>query len=442
MRQPLSQGMSSNVATFWRSYVYVGVLTYSLGAVAVVSYALTTSGPHRRAIVILGGLSLIASVGPFRLLGLRLVSTTWSKTFFGSWAASTFVLIAVGAVLDGGVRSPIAYFLVLPMLFVGLAYSAGTVTLLAGVRGPHDLAVGVLTPDRSWPTTAFLAVGMVIAGVITAAAAANRDRLMRQLMEAASLDALTGCLSRGAFEERLEHESTLARRHGTVFSVIVADVDNLKTLNDASGHHCGDRALRLLATVLRQGARETDVVGRLGGDEFAMLLHETGQEAAMTGRLAPERGAARRGRVGHGHGQSRGEHVAGAQRRTGGAPAPCRRSPVRGQAVRTRPRPDVGSAGRRGAGGAAVAEPAPVPGGQGLAAHRDQRRQLSARARHGGWPGAPRRRPAAPPSEAESNRWDSSGSPATLELENRRSVPRSRAGATERSTRTSAWPVG
>ena len=285
MRQPLSQGMSSNVATFWRSYVYVGVLTYSLGAVAVVSYALTTSGPHRRAIVILGGLSLIASVGPFRLLGLRLVSTTWSKTFFGSWAASTFVLIAVGAVLDGGVRSPIAYFLVLPMLFVGLAYSAGTVTLLAGFGVLTTLAVGVLTPDRSWPTTAFLAVGMVIAGVITAAAAANRDRLMRQLVEAASLDALTGCLSRGAFEERLEHESTLARRHGTAFSVIVADVDNLKTLNDASGHHCGDRALRLLATVLRQGARETDVVGRLGGDEFAMLLHETGQEAAMTAAL-------------------------------------------------------------------------------------------------------------------------------------------------------------
>ena len=61
----------------------------------------------------------------------------------------------------------------------------------------------------------------------------------------------------------------------------MADLDNLKTLNDANGHHCGDRALKLLASVLRQAARGTDVVGRLGGDEFALLLHETDQEAAM-----------------------------------------------------------------------------------------------------------------------------------------------------------------
>jgi diguanylate cyclase (GGDEF)-like protein len=231
--------------------------------------------------VILSALSLVASVGVFRLVGLRLVETRWSKLFFTSWAACTFVFVAVGAVLDGGVRSPISYFLILPMLFAGLAYSAGTVTFLAGFGVLTTMVVGLLTPDRSWSTTAFLAVGMVIAGVITAAAAANRDRLMRQLMAAASLDALTGCLSRGAFQERLDHESLLAERHYATFSLLVADVDNLKTLNDANGHHCGDRALKLLASVLRQAARETDVVGRLGGDEFALLLHETDQEAAM-----------------------------------------------------------------------------------------------------------------------------------------------------------------
>jgi diguanylate cyclase (GGDEF)-like protein len=65
----------------------------------------------------------------------------------------------------------------------------------------------------------------------------------------------------------------------------VADLDNLKSLNDANGHHCGDRALRLLAGVLRQAARETDVVGRLGGDEFALLLHGTDQEAALAAAL-------------------------------------------------------------------------------------------------------------------------------------------------------------
>ena len=88
--------------------------------------------------VILSGLSLIASIGPFRLLGLRLVETRWSKMFFTSWAACTFVFIAVGAVLDGGVRSPISYFLILPMLFAGLAYSAGTVLVPGRLRRRHD----------------------------------------------------------------------------------------------------------------------------------------------------------------------------------------------------------------------------------------------------------------------------------------------------------------
>ena len=274
MRQLPALDTSSNVTKFWRSYVYIGVLTYTMGASAVLGYSLARPGPHQGVMVALSGLSLIASIGPFRLLGLRLVETRWSKLFFTSWAAFTFVFIAVGAVLDGGVRSPISYFLILPMLFAGLAYSAGTVTFLAGFGVATSLVVGLLTPDRSWSTTAFLGVGIVIAGVITVAAAAQRDRLMRQLMAAASVDALTGCLNRGAFQERLVHESMLARRHGGTFSLIVADLDNLKSLNDANGHHCGDRALRLLAGVLRQAARETDVVGRLGGDEFALLLHE------------------------------------------------------------------------------------------------------------------------------------------------------------------------
>ena len=288
--------MSSNVTRFWRSYVYIGVLTYSMGAAAVLGYALATPGSHQSVMVILSGLSLLASVGPFRLLGLRLVETRWSMMFFTSWAAFTFLFIALGAVLDGGVRSPVSYFLILPMLFAGLAYSSGTVTFLAGFGVLTSLVVGLLTPDRSWSTTAFLAVAIVIAGVITAAAAAQRDRLMRQLMVAASVDALTGCLTRGAFQERLVHASMLAQRHGGIFSLVVADLDNLKALNDANGHHCGDRALRLLASVLRQAARETDVVGRLGGDEFALLLHATDEEAALAAGGGRQRAPALVGR--------------------------------------------------------------------------------------------------------------------------------------------------
>ena len=209
MRPPSAHTTSTNLASFWRNYVHIGVLTYSMGALVVVVYALTTPVSHRVALVVLGCLSLAASVGPFRWLGLRLVATRWSKAFFTSWAACTFVFIATGSVLDGGVRSPFVYFLVLPMLFAGLAFSAGTVLLLGAFGVVTTLVVGILTPNPSWSTTAFLALAVVIAGVITAAAALNRDHLMGRLMDAANLDALTGCLSRGAFQDRLEHESRL-----------------------------------------------------------------------------------------------------------------------------------------------------------------------------------------------------------------------------------------
>ena len=288
MRRYAASATSKSMDDFWRSYVHIGVLTYSLGALVVLAYSLATpNGPHRLALLVLSCLSLLASIGPFRLLGLRLVTTKWSKAFFTSWAAMTFVFIAVGAVLDGGVRSPICYFLILPMLFAGLAYSAGTVLFLAGFGLLTTLVICTLTPVPSWSTMAYLAMSIVIAGVITAAAALNRDRLMGQLLEAASIDALTGCLSRRAFQERLEDEATWARRHGSTFSVIEADVDNLKERNDTSGHLAGDRALLVLASVLTGAARESDVVGRLGGDEFAMLLRETdpGDALALAHRL-------------------------------------------------------------------------------------------------------------------------------------------------------------
>ena len=83
MRQLPALDMSSNVTKFWRSYVDIGVLTYSLGASAVLIYSLTTPGPHRQAMVILSGLSLVASVAGFRLLGLRLVHPLRNGKVYG-----------------------------------------------------------------------------------------------------------------------------------------------------------------------------------------------------------------------------------------------------------------------------------------------------------------------------------------------------------------------
>ena len=331
MRQLPALDMSSNVTKFWRSYVYIGVLTYSLGASAV----LPTRWPRRDRT---GGdgdperAELDCLHRGFRLLGLRLVETRGPSCSSprGPPAPSCSSPSERSSTAASVVRFRTSSFC--RCSSPDWRTRRERYSFLAGFGVLTTLVVGFLTPDRSWSTTVFLAVGIVIAGVITAAAAAQRDRLMRQLMAAASLDALTGCLARGAFQERLDHQSLLAERHYATFSVIVADVDNLKTLNDANGHHCGDRALKLLAGVLgRLPARPR--LGRLGGDVRPVAPRDrSGRGHGHRGTAT--RRTARRDGFRLGHRQHRGQHVARSERRAGRAVAACRRGPLRGQAFR------------------------------------------------------------------------------------------------------------
>ncbi|OGO51193.1 MAG: hypothetical protein A2148_08990 [Chloroflexi bacterium RBG_16_68_14] len=113
------------------------------------------------------------------------------------------------------------------------------------------------------------------------------QRLNEQLQESmgiehhlARTDALTGIPNRRFIDETIEAEYARARRYGQALSVVMADLDNLKEINDAYGHATGDEMLRFLATLGRESCREVDVVGRYGGDEFVFVLPATGLEEA------------------------------------------------------------------------------------------------------------------------------------------------------------------
>ncbi len=85
-------------------------------------------------------------------------------------------------------------------------------------------------------------------------------------------DALTGVANRRAFDAALVREWKLANR-GTVGSfLMLADLDDFKSINDRFGHTVGDDVLKACATALADSARDTDIVSRIGGDEFAVIL--------------------------------------------------------------------------------------------------------------------------------------------------------------------------
>jgi diguanylate cyclase (GGDEF)-like protein len=92
-----------------------------------------------------------------------------------------------------------------------------------------------------------------------------------ELREKAMHDPLTGVLTRGAFFEISEHEFARARRSRTPLSIVMADIDHFKSINDRFGHPGGDEVLRAVARRLQATFRKEDAVGRYGGEEFVAL---------------------------------------------------------------------------------------------------------------------------------------------------------------------------
>ncbi len=102
----------------------------------------------------------------------------------------------------------------------------------------------------------------------------------RRIQEMAVTDSLTGVFNRRHFFEQLAAEWERFDRYNSILSVIMADIDFFKKINDTWGHPCGDVVLAQTAKILKSHLRKVDTVARYGGEEFVILLPETSAEEA------------------------------------------------------------------------------------------------------------------------------------------------------------------
>src|SRR3954454_5863317 len=183
-------------------------------------------------------------------------STSAYTTFFFWIAMTAFYFFDVAEAVEQGAVLAIT---------VGLAVAA-------------DPGKTATVPVVNW---IFTTCTLVIAGALLGRLGHERmSNLEDRVTQAARTDQQTGLYNRRGFEEALRAEFERAQRTNRSFSVLVADIDGLRRINESFGPHAGDLALEYIGTIIRRAKRRIDVAARIGEDEFALLLPETGEHSA------------------------------------------------------------------------------------------------------------------------------------------------------------------
>ncbi len=244
---------------------HVTQVFYALGSTMLVASVCERAGQRLHlgsfaAVYLISALALGLTVSFSNDVGPRLVVVNMGYGVMFAMGVTTLLTARRRSVIDVAIIAIIAFqaadFLVRP-----------TLTLLFEKSIPAEVyresiyysLIGLVLGVKG-VTTAIVLIGATIAEWTNA------------LRESSERDALTGLLNRGAFEQSMRNLLPRAQTEGRPLSLVVADIDHFKQVNDIWGHQAGDQAISSFGGLIDQMVRGSDAAGRIGGEEFCIAV--------------------------------------------------------------------------------------------------------------------------------------------------------------------------
>jgi diguanylate cyclase (GGDEF)-like protein len=225
--------------------------------------------------------ALLALAGIFVLIVHDLLPPTGlgaAKFVVEGSVAITFATLLV--LLTGGDKSP--FFFTFPLIVGGAALVVSPrVTFGLAAVASLGYLVAVTVPGNGPITTNTVAIvginltALVLLAYVAMVIAREQRRARDAAIRLSTIDSLTGLFNRSYFFAAVDREIARSARSNRGFCLLMMDLDELKPINDKYGHYFGDRVLRGVGEVVRNGVRRIDTAARYGGDEFVALLPET-----------------------------------------------------------------------------------------------------------------------------------------------------------------------